>query len=104
MNARQKAKRFKKLYEDFMNMPFRNMRYVNHSDLNHFKTQVSISKDDVEFCEKYDNIELLKTVVENETIAQLRPLIWDRLNVNKESPYKTTYSFDIWLEEKDDKA
>jgi hypothetical protein len=44
------------------------------------------------------NQQLLKTVVEDKILHELRPLIWDNLIVEPDSrTLKCRYSLDVWL-------
>lgn len=98
MNLRQKAKRFKKLYEEII--PKKPYPVVYKTTLpKHYRIQKSIDARDL--YNSQDNLQLLKTIIANGILQELRPLIVNNLKVERERGeyfdiYR--YSLDIWME------
>ena len=94
MNARQKAKKFKKLYEEILPQKPYPVIYKTPS-LTHY--QISHMIDAKEMIYSPDNSELLRTLIENKILQELRPLIWNNL---KKDRYSDNYRYwlDIWVE------
>ena len=114
MNRRQKLKKLKrdnKLMHDIINNssemkelyraynePIKNVVHI--SRYQHFRVKQSIAFDDVAYAQ---NSNLLKTHIENRVLQEIRPLIWNRLVVDK-VPYAEAYvySLDLYLKEATD--
>lgn len=96
MNLRQKAKRFKRLYEE--SLPKKPYPVVYKTTLpKHYRVQQFIDVRDI--YNSQENPQLLKTIIENRILQELRPLIWDNLRVEKDEYIdKYRYSLDIWVE------
>ena len=96
MNARQKAKHFKRLYEEAL--PKKPYPVVYKTILpRHYRIELLIDKRDIFYSQ--DNPQLLKTHIENRILQELRPLILD--NLKTEKVYysdKYRYWLDIWVE------
>ena len=95
MNARQKAKHFKRLYEETLKKPYP----VVYKALlpKHYRISQMIDARDLAYLQ--DNPQLLKTHIENRILQEIRPLIWDNLKTEKDSYIgKYRYSLDIWME------
>jgi len=95
MNARQKAKHFKRLYEEAL--PKKPYPVVYKTILpRHYRVQQLIDRDDMVYLQ--DKPQLLKTHIENRILQELRPLIWDNLITEKDrDTNKYRYSLDIWM-------
>ena len=95
MNARQKAKRFKRLYEEAL--PKKPYPVVYTTILpKHYRVQQLIDMRDIAYLQ--DKPQLLKTHIENRILQELRPLIWDNLITEKDRyTNKLRYSLDIWM-------
>ena len=95
MNNRQKAKHFKRLYEESLpKKPYPVVyQYVDNFQL--YRVKQCIAFDDI-ICVQDPN--LVKTCIENRILQEIRPLIFDRLNVKKD-PYTEgyIYSLDLYL-------
>ena len=90
MNARQKAKHFKRLYEEALPKKPYPVVYKTISP-KHYRIQQLMDRDIVYL---QDNPQLLKTHIENRILQELRPLIWDNLITEKD---RYRYSLDIWM-------
>ncbi len=95
MNARQKAKHFKRLYEE--SLPKKPYPVVYKTILpRHYRISQLIDARDIAYAQ--DNPQLLRTHIENRMLQELRPLIWDSLIVEKANyTDKYRYSLDIWM-------
>lgn len=95
MNARQKAKHFKRLYEE--TLPKKPYPVVYKSALpRHYRVQQLIDMRDI-VCSQ-DDPQLLKTLIENRILQELRPLIRDNIITEKDEYInKYRYSLDIWM-------
>ena len=94
MNARQKAKHFKRLYEEAL--PKKPYPVVYKTLLGHHRILAMIDARDIAYLQ--DNPQLLKTHIENRILQGLRPLIWDNLKTEKDKCLdKYIYSLDIWM-------
>ena len=95
MNARQKAKHFKKLYEEALPKKPYTVEYKTIFP-RHYKVQQDMDIEDINYLQ--DNPQRLKTHIENRILQELRPLIWDNLIVEKDRyTDKYKYSLDIWM-------
>ena len=94
MNNRQKAKHWKRLYEEAL--PKKPYPVVYQTILpKHYRIQQLMDRD---IAYSQDNPELLKTHIENRILQELRPLIWDNLITEKDRYMnKYRYSLDIWM-------
>lgn len=95
MNLRQKAKHFKRLYEE--SLPQKPYPVVIKTILpKHHRVQLLMDIRDIAYLQ--DNPQLLKTHIENRILQELRPLIWDNL-ITEQDTYtcKYRYSLDIWI-------
>ena len=99
MNARQKAKHFKRLYEQ--SLPTKPYPVVYKTLLpKHYRISQMIDARDI--CYLQDSPQLLRTHIENRMLQELRSLIWDNLIVEKDKyTDKYRYSLDIWMEGKE---
>lgn len=92
MNARQKAKHFKRLYEEAL--PKKPYPVVYKTILPmHYRISQLIDAKDIAYVQ--DNPQLLKTHIENRILQEIRPLIWDNLKTKKD-PYSDKYRY--WLD------
>lgn len=98
MNARQKAKHFKRLYEEAL--PKKPYPVVCKTLLpKYYRISQMIDARDIAYL--YDNPQLLKTHIENRILRELRPLIWDNLIIEKDKYIdKYRYSLNIWMGDK----
>ena len=95
MNARQKAKHFKRLYEE--SLPKKPYPMVYQTTLpKHYRVQQLIDMRDVYYSQ--DSSQLRKTIIENRILQELRPLIWDNLIIEKDKYVDIyRYSLDVWM-------
>lgn len=94
MNLRQKAKHFKRLYEE--SLPQKPYPVVIKTILpKHYRVQLLMDIRDIIYLQ--DNPQLLKTHIENRILQELRPLIWDNLITEQQDIYKYRYSLNIWM-------
>ncbi len=96
MNARQKAKHFKRLYEEAL--PKKPYPVVYKTLFpKHYRISQMIDARDIAYLQ--DNPQLLKTHIENRILQELRPLIWNNLKTEKDFySDKYRYWLDIWVE------
>lgn len=96
MNNRQKAKHFKKLYEQ--RLPKKPYPVVYSTMLpKHYRIQHLMDVRDVVYVS--DNPSMLKTQIENGILRKLRPLICDNLKTEIDiDTGKYKYSLDVWIE------
>lgn len=97
MNARQKAKKFKKLYEEILPQKPYPVVYKTPS-LKHYKISHMVNAKDMVYSP--DNSQLLQMLlIENKILQELRPLIWNNLKTEKDL-YSDNYRYwlDIWVE------
>ena len=95
MNTRQKAKHFKRLYEEAL--PKKPYPVVYKTTLPmHYRVQQLIDRSDVYRLQ--DDTLLMKTLIVNRILQELRPMIWDNLII-EEDKYsdKYRYSLDVWM-------
>jgi hypothetical protein len=94
MNNRQKAKHFKKLYEEALKRPYPVV--FKTLPLNHCRIQKRMPVKEVVYMQ--DAPMLLRNHVENIMLRELRPYIWDNLITEKDTYTDSyTYTLDIWL-------
>lgn len=96
MNARQKAKHFKRLYEESLKKPYP----VVHQTIlpKHYRVSQMIDAREIAYAQ--DTPQLMRTHIENWILQELRPLIWDNLKVELDRYInKYRYSLDIWMGE-----
>ena len=95
MNLRQKAKRFKKLYENTLPKKPYPVIYEACSE-KHYKVCCMVDKRDI--VDSPQAHQSLKTHVENGILRDLKPIIWDNLKA-EEDLYtdKIIYSLDVWM-------
>lgn len=93
MNARQKAKHFKRLYEEAL--PKKPYPVVYKTILpRHYKVEVCMDMRDIVYLDP----QLLKIHIENRILQEIRPMIWDNLITEKDrDTNKPIYSLDIWM-------
>lgn len=97
MNNRQKAKHFKRLYEEALSKKPYPVVYKTILP-KHYKISQMVDARDIAYLQ--DNPKLLKTHIENRILQELRPLIWDNLITEKDIyTDKYRYSLDIWMSE-----
>ena len=95
MNARQKAKHFKRLYEESLPKKPYPVIYQTYTG-QHYRIRHAIECRDIAYAES--NPTLLKTHIENGILREMRPLIWDRLKTEKDLyTDKIIYSLDVWM-------
>ncbi len=96
MNLRQKAKHFKRLYEEAL--PKKPYPVVYKTILpKHYRISQLMDARDIAYAQ--DSPQLLKTHIENRMLQELRPLIWDNLKTEKDLySDKYEYYLDIWVE------
>lgn len=93
MNARQKAKHFKRLYEN--NLPKKPYPIVYQSPKKHYEAQLMIDKRNLLFPEEDP---FFKTHIENCMLDKLRPIIWNNLTVEKDIRRDLyVYRLDVWV-------
>lgn len=93
MNARQKAKHFKRLYEEALTKKPYPVVYKTILP-EHYKVQMCMDMRDIE----NNPHVLLKIHIENRILQEIRPLIWDNLITEKDrDTNKYRYSLDIWM-------
>ena len=95
MNLRQKAKRFKRLYE--MGLPRKPYPFeIKTSYTKHYRARYMLDHADMKYW--MDNPVLLKTHIENRILNELRPIIWDNLIAEKdEKTDKCIYTLDVFM-------
>lgn len=95
MNLRQKAKHFKKLYEDALPKKPYPVIHETHSG-KHYKVRSMFDERDIAYAQQTP--QLLKTHIENGILRELRPVIWDHLKAEKDlRTGKIIYSLDVWM-------
>lgn len=96
MNARQKAKHFKRLYEEVLPKKTYPVMYKTLLP-KHYRISQMIDARDI--ADSPDTPQLLKTHIESRILQELRPLIWDNLKTEKDSySDKYRYWLDIWVD------
>lgn len=98
MNARQKAKHFKKLYEEALSKKIYPIIHEIHEmdGAKHYKVRSMFDEKDIAYAQQTP--QLLKTHIENGILRELRPIIWDNLKVEKDLyTNKFIYSLDVWI-------
>lgn len=95
MNLRQKAKHFKKLYENTLpKKPYPDIYETRGGK--HYRVRNVVDEREIVYAEKTP--QLLKTHIENGILRELRPVIWDNLRVEKDLyTDKIIYSLDVWI-------
>lgn len=96
MNTRQKAKHFKRLYEE--SLPKKPYPIVYKTILpKHYRISQLIDARDIAYAAV--SPQLKKTLIENRILQELRPLIWDNLKTEKDLDFGNyRYWLDIWVE------
>lgn len=96
MNARQKAKHFKRLYEESLSKKPYPVKYTAILP-KHYKITQLISAREIVYLQHRPS--LLKAHIENKILHDLKPLIWDHFKIEKD-PYSGEYRYwlDIWVE------
>lgn len=95
MNLRQKAKHFKKLYEQGLPKKPYPVIYQTHN-IKHYKAQFPMKNNDAIYMQ--NNPSLLKTHIENRMLQELRPLVWDNLKAETDLySNKVIYTLDVWM-------
>lgn len=96
MNLRQKAKHFKRLYEEALpRKPYPVVIKTAHNK--HFRARYTLDHTDMRY--GIDNPGLLKAHIENRILNDLRPIIWDNLIVERdEKADKYIYTLDVFIE------
>lgn len=96
MNLRQKAKRFKRLYEEALpRKPYPVVIKTAHNK--HFRARYTLDRtDNMRYA--LDNPVLFKTHIENRILNELRPIIWDNLITEiDEKADKYIYTLDVFM-------
>ena len=95
MNLRQKAKHFKKLYEDALPKKPYPVIYETRG-AKHYRVRNMMDEREIAYAPLEP--QLLKTHIENAILRELRPLIWDNLKAEKDLyTDKIIYSLDVWF-------
>lgn len=94
MNLRQKAKHFKKLYEDALpKKPYPVIHETHRAKL--YRVRKMVDKRDLAYA---PSPQLLQTQIENSILRELRPVIRDNLKAEKDLyTDKIIYSLDVWM-------
>jgi hypothetical protein len=94
MNLRQKAKHFKKLYEDALpKKPYPVIHETHRAK--HYKAYHMVDKREIDYA---PSPQLLQTQIENSILRELRPIIRDNLKAEKDLyTNKIIYSLDVWM-------
>jgi hypothetical protein len=95
MNLRQKAKHFKKLYEEGLpKKPYPVIHTAN--DLKHYKAQYIINERDL--VQMQQQSVLYETEMVNSMLRQLKPIVRSNIKAEKDLyTDKVIYSLDIWM-------
>lgn len=97
MNLRQKAKHFKRLYEEALpKRPYPVVIKTLHPK--HYKIQKSIAKENYTFYgpEMFDH---LRDCIINDITRQLKPIVSDHVKTQENKDMNTIeYSMDIWVD------
>jgi hypothetical protein len=97
MNLRQKAKRFKKLYEESLPKKLYPVIYQSQG-AKHFKAQTAIDERERDLLLMQNAPELIKNHVTAVIIEQLKPVICEHIKQESEIySGQVIYSVDIWL-------
>lgn len=94
MNLRQKAKRFKRLYEEMRRQPY--VVFKTTKELKHYKACKILTED--EFFNMQRTPDLLVARIENDILNELKPVIKE--NIKQETDFytgKLKYTLNIWL-------
>ena len=95
MNARQKAKHFKRLYEKTLPMKPYPIVFETHSE-KHFRANFMLDTRDVVYGQ--ENPTLLKQHIENKILQEIRPIVWDNLKAEKDKyTSNVIYTLDIYI-------
>lgn len=96
MNARQKAKHFKKLYEQ--GLPKKPYPVVYKTIMpKHFRIEQLVDMVDINCAQ--DSTQMLKTHIEHKIFQLLKPLIWENLKTEKDLyTGKLIYRLDVWFD------
>lgn len=95
MNARQKAKHFKRLYEESLPKRPYPVIYQTYSG-QHYRIRQAVDCREIAYAESSPTP--LKTHIENGILREIRPLIWDCIKAEKDIiSDKVIYSLDIWM-------
>ena len=96
MNNRQKAKHWKRLYEESLSKKPYPVVYKTLLP-KHYRVQYSIDAKELAYIQLP---EAMKNHIENRLLQYIRPLIWDSIRTEKDIyTDKYIYSLDIWMEE-----
>lgn len=95
MNARQKAKHFKRLYEALGATKI-NTTIIAEPELKHYKAQFVMSNREI--LGSALNLAEIEELVTGKLLSELKPVIKDSI-VSETAPYMigTRYSVDIWV-------
>lgn len=95
MNLRQKAKRYKKLYEDILPKKPYPVVYVERAE-KHYRVCREVSERELAYADV--NPQRIRNSIENSIIRELRPYIWNNLKTEKDSyTGAIIYSLDVWM-------
>ena len=95
MNLRQKAKRFKRLYEEKIRQPYP-VVFKTTKELKHYNVCRILTED--EFFNMRRTSDLLVARIENDILNELKPIIKE--NIKQETDFYTgqlKYTVNIWL-------
>lgn len=94
MNLRQKAKHFKKLYEDALPKKPYPVIYETYR-AKHYIVRHMVDKREIDYA---PSPQLFQTQIENSILRELRPVIRDNLKAEKDLyTNKIIYSLDVWM-------
>lgn len=94
MNLRQKAKHYKRLYEQ--TLPKSDLVKTHVMFPKYYRITQLIETRDINYLK--DNPQMLKTHIENRILQELRPLLWNNLKTERDMySDRYRYTLDIWL-------
>ncbi len=88
MNNRQKAKHFKRLYENEMRLKKPNHVAFQYIDLKNYTTQT--------VTERWDEVPMY--VIEDKLMRNIREVLKENIKVEHDIYDRNVYSLDIWME------
>ena len=92
MNARQKAKRYKKLYENMLKKPYPVIYKAR--DGKHYRVRYKVNRMELVGVPPH----ALQNDIENHILEELRPIVRDNLKVENDLySDEFIYSLDIWM-------
>ena len=82
MNNRQKAKRFKKLYEDCLKKPIKPIIYPSWSDLNHCEISAVVDMHLAISANPYDYINCAKEMLARQILNEMKPIVINNMVIS----------------------